>query len=452
MIQTARQWKKQSRRVKRNNMEENIHFFVSFSSRDKKFVREIMAALKGQGLDFWDYSDIVESIEVGERIDKRLSQQIDACTHMIVVLSENSMDRRVGRYCRFELEYAYKRKKNGIPHFIPVLVESNQTSSLGFIRRTVNRFIPIQKKSKFPLKLKPPYDIFTPDFCSELDETPESIVNFTVKVCKIIGQNYVVPIEAHANLPFWKLFRKEVADMAHSNKVHVDVMMTLGEFNEYYKRVDLQNALLRIDNFITTCAIKVPGYKPFYPRIVKAVCETELGMFDEALKSYETAKIIHPENQDVIGGIGTVYFSSREYRKAADCFEHIIKTNKTEDISNARINLIITKQHMGTFVSTEEDQFLFSVKIDTYPDDLKTAILNSQAVQLKIKKNYQALEKHCKEILSKNLHDTVTIRLLQGSYISRGMNEAARKVISDALKEAEQNVRLDEEILKGFQV
>lgn len=432
-------------------MEQKVQFFVSFSSQDKKFVREIMAALKGQGLNFWDYSDIVESLEIGERIDKRLIQQIDACSHMIVVLSKNSMDKRVGRYCRFELEYANNRKQNGVPYFIPVLVESTQPGFGGFIYRTVNRFITIQKKSKFPLMLKSPYNIFTPDFCSELDETPESIVNFTVKVCKIIDHIYVIPIEAHANLPFWKLFRKEVADMAHSNKVHVDVMMTLGEFNEYYKRVDLQNALLRIDNFITTCAIKVPQYKPFYPRIVKAVCETELGLFDEAMKSYEIAKAIHPENQDVIGGLGTVFFKTHEYSKAADCFDHIIKTNKTEDISNARINLILTKQHMGVIISIEEDQFLFDVKVDTYPDDLKTAILNAQAVQLKKKKNFQALEKHCKEILSKNLHDTVTIRLLQGSYISRGLYEAASKVITEALKEAEQNIRLDKAALKKFE-
>jgi hypothetical protein len=53
-------------------------------------------------------------------------------------------------------------------------------------------------------------------------------------------------------------------------------------------------------------------------------------------------------------------------------------------------------------------------------------------------------------MISKDLHDTITIRLLQGSFISRGMNEVAQKVITDALKEAEQNIRLDKEALKEF--
>jgi len=416
-------------------MEQNVHFFVSFSSQDKKYVREIMAALSGQGIYVWDYSNIIESIEPGRDIPEKLKEQINLCTHMIIVISENSM---TSPFCRLELEYAQKRAVGKSPYFIPVMVNLAEKA-----------------------ELTSPYDIFRNTFYLTLNETVESIVKFTVKVCQALNKVYIPPIVAHAKLPFWELFRKEVEEMAHSNKEHVDLMITLGEFNEYYRNAGNQNtdifvftmnkALLRITYFLITCEIRVPDYKPFYPRIVKAVCETELGMFGEAMKSYETARIIHPENQDVIGGIGTVYFNSHEYRKAADCFEHIIKTNKTEDISNARVNLIITKQHMGTNVSMEEDLFLFSVKTDTYPDDLKTSILNAQAVQLKIKKNYQALEKHCKEVLSKNLHDTVTIRLLQGSYISRGMYEAARKVITDALKEAKQNIRLDKVALMKFE-
>jgi tetratricopeptide (TPR) repeat protein len=177
-----------------------------------------------------------------------------------------------------------------------------------------------------------------------------------------------------------------------------------------------------------TCAIKVQSYHPFYPRIVKAVCETELGRYDEALKSYEMAKAIHPENQDVIGGIGTVYFKTRHYQQAAVCFEQIIRNNTTEDVTNARINLIITKQATDKPVSIEEDRFLFNVDTSRYPDDLKTAILNAQGIQYKIKRDYVALERHCKSVISKNLHDAITLRLLEISYISRGMKSDSGQV------------------------
>ena len=82
-------------------MKNPTRFFISFSSCDLKYVREIMAALKGQELDFWDYSNIIESIEIAEQIDDRLIKEIEACTHMILVISTNSMNHDIGRFCRF---------------------------------------------------------------------------------------------------------------------------------------------------------------------------------------------------------------------------------------------------------------------------------------------------------------------------------------------------------------
>jgi len=428
-----------------------VQFFVSFSSRDLKYVREIMAALKGQKIDFWDYSDIAESIEAGNKIDTRLSREIDACTHMIVVISKNSMNAQIGRFCRFELEYALNSNTKAAPYFIPVMVESlDEKNSLEMIGKTINRLFSAASKPHQKLILKPPYDIFENYFRLELNESAESVVKFTVKICQTIDKVYIPPIEAHANLPFWKLFRKEVEELAHSNNVHVEVMMILGEFNEYYKKAEMQLVLKKINYFIDTCDNRVPDYKPFYPLIVKAVCETELKMFDDAMKSYEKAKSINPRNQDIIGGIGTIYFKTNEFRKAVDCFEQIIKSNTNEDVTNARINLIITRQNMGTQVTAEEERFLFNVNTDLYPDDLKTAILNAQAVQYRIKKDYQALENLCKAIISKDLHNTITIRLLQISYINRGLREAARQLIFDAMKEADQNKRLDREVLKTY--
>jgi hypothetical protein len=90
------------------------------------------------------------------------------------------------------------------------------------------------------------------------------------------------------------------------------------------------------------------------------------------------------------------------------------------------------------------------VNIDLYPDDLKTAVLNAQAMQLRIKKDYIALEKHCTELISKNLHDTITIRLLQLSYLNRGLTSEAKKVIDNAMEEAGYNLQLDKDMLKKF--
>jgi tetratricopeptide (TPR) repeat protein len=418
-------------------MEHPIRFFVSFSSHDLKYVREIMAALKGQNINFWDYSDIIQSIEAGKSIDERLIKEIDICTHIIVVISQNSTDSKKGRFCRFELEYAQKRSGPHDLQIIPVLIDS------------INLH-----------KLKSPYNTFENAFYLKLNETPEAIVNFTVKICHLIGKDYIPPIIAHPNLPFWKLFRKEIEEMDHSNSDHVAIMIILGEFNEHYhnaqkltleeRKVKMQRVLFLITYFLMTCEYNVTKYKPFYPWIVKAVCETDLGLIDEAMKSYEKAKTIHPKNQDVIGGIGTLFFKTRQYQKAAECFEEIIRIFPKEETTNAQINLIITKQSMEVQLTSDEEKFLFNVSIEPYSDDLKTAILNARAVQYRIKRDYASLENSCKAIIEKNLHDNITIRLLQLSYLNRGMNHEAKQVIIKALKESEKNTRLNKSILQKF--
>lgn len=377
-------------------MGQEIRFFVSFSSRDLKYVREIMAALKGQEFDFWNYSDIIQSIEIGETINDRLIRELETCTHMIVVISEHSMDPETGHFCRFEMEYARSRKTNGIPRFIPVLI--------GMHGKT---------------KLEYPYDEFEKEFCQELNETLESIVRLTVKICQLAGKIYIPPIEAHPNLPFWKFFRKEVEDLAHSNKDHIDLMMILGEFNEYYKMAGMQRALFLINYFLLTYEYKQIPYKPFYPLIARAVCETELGMMDEAMASYNKAGLIHPDDQDVIGGIGTVYFKKGEYLKAESCFEKIVQNPMNSDVSNARINLAICRLAMNKPISPMEAEFLLQVDISKYPVDLKTAILNARCIFLLTVKKYEELELLCKKIIEEGLQDQVTLHLLKLSYLYR---------------------------------
>lgn len=413
-------------------MDQGTRFFVSFSSLDLPFVREIMAALDGQKIDdkkidFWDYADIIQSIEAGQEIDARLIAEIDRCTHFIAVISPYSMDLQKGRFCRFETEYALKRSSAGGLRLIPVLI------------RTDN-----------PIRLVYPYDAFNNVFRQELDSTPESIVRFTIKVCQVLDIPYVPPEEAHPNMPFWKLFREEVRNLAYSNREHVDLIRILGEFNEYYKKNELNRAYFLISFFLQSCAYKAPSYQPFYPRIVKAVCETELGMFREAMATYQEAAGIDPGNQDVIGGMGTVFYKLGQYREAEGCFEKIILDTGQKNIRNARINLILTRLAMGRRLSEEESTFLFMLDLSEYADDLKTNILNGRGVNLLAGGDLILLELLCRKIHDDGLHDTITFRLWQLSFQNRGMIAEAREVILLALQEAETNPRLDKKMLREF--
>ncbi len=85
-----------------------------------------------------------------------------------------------------------------------------------------------------------------------------------------------------------------------------------------------------------------------------------------------------------------------------------------------------------------------------YPTDLKTNILNARGVQYRLKKNYSSLENHCQEVVKMGLFDTITIILLYLSYENRGLHEDARKVISGFIKEADNNPRIDKNILSNY--
>ena len=137
--------------------------------------------------------------------------------------------------------------------------------------------------SSHDLKSEGSYEEFEKSLSYDFELTPESIVQFTVKVCQVIGKRYVPPIVAHPNLPFRDLFRKEIAEMdimaemndrekrAHSNKNHTEIMIILGEFNEYYKQEnkDIGRALFLITYFLMSWEYKRVRYNPFYPWIVK---------------------------------------------------------------------------------------------------------------------------------------------------------------------------------------
>ena len=406
-------------------MNTSPYFFISFSSHDMKYVRDIMSALAGQGIPFWDYSDIVQSIETGSSITGRLKEEIDNCTHMIVVLRTNSTDLMIGHYCRLEMEYALSKSFDKQQKFIPVALATN-----------------------FPLTLAPPYDVFQDVFRFNFDGTPETIVSFTIRVCKRLDRQYIPPIEAHPNLPFWKLFKGEIEELAHSNKEHVDLMALLGEFNEYYKRSNTSEALILITHFINSCRHKIKLYRPVYPWIVKAVCEEELDLLEEAMMSYEKAGELEPDNQDVIGGIGTVHFKLGHYREAVACFERILATHADEDTRNARTNLLISRLAKGEMINETDKHFLFHLDLSEYAADLKTAILNARGIYLRMQKDYSSLESHCRNSISMHLHDSLTVVLLYLSYINRNMKWEALRTLHDAIDEADGNNRLNKTILR----
>ncbi|MCK4677385.1 MAG: tetratricopeptide repeat protein [Bacteroidales bacterium] len=398
----------------------NPYLFISFSSRDIPHVREMMAAMDLQGIDFWDYSHDLQKIEVGNDIPKELKKEIDRCDKMVVIISNSSIDPDIGKYCRFEIEYARTKKFDKKNKFIPVIL------------------LPIELKN-----LSFPYDIFTDILHLDYKpSSPKGIVDFTQKICQRLDKTYIPPVEAHPNLPFWKFFRKEVEHMAHSNAEHISLMRVLGEFLEFFKTNDFEEALFLITYFIQSAKYKLPGYPLFYPQIVKALCETKLEKFDDAMKSFHEAGKVDPNNQDVIGGMGIVYYKLEEYSKAKECFQKIIKLFPY-DHTNARINLLTTKMSLNEPVSDKEKEFLFHVNLEAYPEDLQLAVLKSRSRYLYMSGSFLELNNLCKQILKKEMYDTTTVIFYYISLHELGFEKDALCFLEKQINNPGEKVRLN---------
>lgn len=66
--------------------QEKYHLFVSYASEDKDFVRELVGALKGQGLNVW-YDET--EVKVGDIIVDKVNEGLSQSSYGIIVLSED---------------------------------------------------------------------------------------------------------------------------------------------------------------------------------------------------------------------------------------------------------------------------------------------------------------------------------------------------------------------------
>jgi tetratricopeptide (TPR) repeat protein len=394
----------------------NTNVFISFSSRDISFVREIMSGLSSQDIDFWDYSDNIYSIEAGQNIEGRLKQEIDGCDYFIPLISNNSVDKEIGRFTRMEVKYAIDIGLLNSERFIPV--ELNDLNSK-----------PIVKNGPYVL-IK---DLLYLEF--ELHNI-SSYVNLIESICKRIGKDFIPQIEAHPKLPFWRLFRDEVLSLAHSNHSHVHLMSIIGEFNEYMKRGDWKQANFLIGYFISSCNYYIPGYQMFYPWIVKAVCEQELNLLDEAWKSYEAAKKVKLNDENVYGGFGNICMQKEDFICAEKNFALSIQYCPVHENTDERINLLTAKVSLNKAIDKKEGDFVLDLDATSFYGDAQTKILNLQQAVRFQNKNYKEIIKSYNEMVKNDQHDSTSLIYCIFSHSALGNYHEAEKCLLAAIEKS----------------
>jgi len=332
----------------------STRLFISFSSKDIPFVREIMSGLQFQHFDFWDYSDELQQIRLTEDIKKRLIEEIDGCDYFVALVSKNSTSENAGLFTRFEVDYVVNTKKLQLQNRV-ITIELENTERSDYLG-------PYAK-----LKNYLHHDFVWNSF---IKESVKSYISLIKNICQVTGHTYIPQITAHHRLPFWEKFRDEVISFAHSNHEHTFLMNVLGEFNEFFKKEAYDLAYESITYFIASCTYLLPEYKLIYPWIVKAVSEQNKGRHKDAKASYEAALKNEPGNPDALGGIGMVYLNTGNFVKAVEFFKNASEKSSGAQKINERLNMIIAKISGRIKLTGDEKTFVKDLDmIDVVLDD-----------------------------------------------------------------------------------
>jgi tetratricopeptide (TPR) repeat protein len=325
-----------------------MRFFISFSSKNRPVVREIMAGLRSQNIGLWDYSDEDWSIEMTAKIFNRLRKEIDGCDYFVAVVSKESVDPSIGHFTRLEVEYALQVKK---------LHEQN-------------RVLTIELEGITSIDYTGPYAPLIDYLHYELiwnDDKGKSIrsyIGLIKKICKAVGIDYMPRISPHHRMPFWERFRDEIQRFDHRISSHIELMGNLGEFNEFFKRNDFGNAYKSISHFVFICEYSISDYLLLYPWIVKGITEQFLGKLREAIESYKKALITEKNNPDALAGLGQAYRFTGDYPSSVLCYEKARESATGIRQVNMLLNVIFSKVSGRTLPNLQERDYIYNLDVD----------------------------------------------------------------------------------------
>ena len=395
------------------------YLFISFSSQDLKYVRELMAGLKVQGVDFWDYSDFIQEIELGTSIPERLQEELRRCDFFVPLVSANSMDPEIGRFTRFEVQYAI---------------------DLGLLER--RRIIPVVIHQDLPAEWPDPYNRLENTVYEEIDlENVRAFEHMMAKICQHLGKIYQPLIEAHSRLPFWELFRDEVLELKHSRSSHVELMILLTEFNEHFQMDDWMRAYFLISHFISSCQYSIPDYGIFYPWIVKGVCQQQLGHLKGAEESFLEAGKTRSADENVFGGLGSVYFARQDYSTAKEFFKKALDVCSPDQNDDEKLNYVVALLTLEEDIPIFLQNSVLGMDFSGQPEE-RFRLMKAQGMVHYRREEYDEALVKFQKIEEEGLEDTPSVYYHHLTLLELGRQRDAIATLERALKDPQED-RID---------
>lgn len=323
-------------------------FFISFSTRNRPVVREIMAGLRSRNIAFWDYSDEEWSIDMTAMILSRLKEEIDRCDYFVAVVSKESLDPDIGHFTRLEVAYALQEKKLHLENRV-LTIELEGIKSSDY----AGPYLPLKDFMHYEL-------IWNEDKGKSI----LSFIGLMKRICRSVGVDYLPRISPHHRMPFWERFREEIRGFDHRMVSHIELMGNLGEFNEFFKLKLFPEALKSISHFIFTCEYTLPEYRLLYPWIVKGVTEQFLGKHREAIESFRKALETETDNPDALAGLGQAFRITGDYPSSVSCYEKAWQAANGIRKVNMMLNIIFSKVSGNVLPAPEERSFIMGLDVE----------------------------------------------------------------------------------------
>ncbi len=171
-----------------------------------------------------------------------------------------------------------------------------------------------------------------------------SLLSLLVSITPLLAQKEAAPAEKAPVAGKQELLPNQQAFLNLPEESRKDWVKSLGEASRLFQQKRIFETLEEVD--------KAEKIFPDSPEIhnLRGSCFVEMRAFDKALAEYKKADALSKNNPSVEFNIAEVYFVTKEWQKALDLFEKIMKELPPENLALGRLaefKILLCKKKLG---------------------------------------------------------------------------------------------------------
>jgi tetratricopeptide (TPR) repeat protein len=171
-----------------------------------------------------------------------------------------------------------------------------------------------------------------------------SLLSLLVLITPLAAQNKPVQAEAKPALSKDALMPNQQAFLNLPEETRTEFIKHLSEASRLFQQKRVFEVLEELDKALKLFADSPEIYN------LRGSCFVEMRAFDKALTDFQKALAFTKDNTSIEFNIGEVYFVTKEWKKAADIFEKVIKVLPSSNSALGRLvefKILLCKKKLG---------------------------------------------------------------------------------------------------------